>query len=289
MTDDYTYHVYDETSIPLSNTATRWIKAIERTHVPLLNSTSVAKILLRNAPAPTTFSTPKFTSLRLGPENQKVLPAPSRNVQKEINRGVTNFLSPTEAAKSRLWKKSHSSTYLRPISHFQHVHKARLATARKNRDRMHKRKRKRNKQLKPLTLHHSIDSGKFYQERRNVRMELEQNRRLQMLEDRRVRMEGKLQETLRAWTLMHRVVGDAMNALIDSEPTPKQGKRKYPRLLQSMERDRKRLQTQLERMTQAVNDAHEEERSYVEHVRTTKLPPAKTVKPMKVKTSRTLM
>ena len=300
--DDHAYHMYDETYIPLSNTATRWINEIDqRQHNrSLLNSTSVTKILLRNAPAPTTFTTPTFLSTRIAPGNPLVKPAVAT-----LSRLDKSFLSPTEAAKSKRWQKAHKTTYL---SNFQHGRKKKVTAKRR------KRKRQRgvvHRRLPPLVLQNSqkkislqqqrlpfqltsssaipVTSGTFYRDRRNVILRLEQNNHLQMLQDRRVRMESKLHETLQAWTLMHRAVGDAMEVLIDSEPTRKEGQRQYPRLLQSMERDRKRLQGQLEKMTIAVNTAAEEERDFVQHVRTMVLPQPKTVKPMKAKTSRTLL
>ena len=287
--DDHAYHVYDETYIPLSKTATQWINEIDqRPHNrSFLNSTSVTKILLRNAPAPTTFTTPTFLSTRITPGNPLVKPAVATTTLSRLDR---SFLSPTEAAKSKRWQKAHKTTYL---SNFQHGQK-------KKKRRKRKRQRQRgvaHRRLPPLVLQNSqkksseipVTSGAFYRDRRKIILRLEQNNHLQMLQDRRVRMESKLHETLQAWTLMHRAVGDAMEILIDSEPTRKEGQRQYPRLLKSMERDRKRLQGQLEKMTIAVTRAAEEERNFVEHVRTMVLPQPKTVKPMKAKTSRTLL
>ena len=302
--DDHAYHVYDETYIPLSKTATQWINEIDqRPHNrSFLNSTSVTKILLRNAPAPTTFTTPTFLSTRIAPGNPLVKPAVATTTLSRLDR---SYLSPTEAAKSKRWQKAHKTTYL---SNFQHVQKKKKRSKRK-------RQRQRgvaHRRLPPLVLQNSqkkmslqqqqrlpfqltssseipVTSGAFYRDRRKIILRLEQNNHLQMLQDRRVRMESKLHETLQAWTLMHRAVGDAMEILIDSEPTRKEAQRQYPRLLQSMERDRKRLQGQLEKMTIAVTRATEEERNFVEHVKTMVLPQPKTVKPMKAKTSRTLL
>ena len=102
-------------------------------------------------------------------------------------------------------------------------------------------------------------------------------------------MENKLEETLSAWKHMHSAVVSAMEVLVETEPTPKEGKRKYPRLLQSMERNRKRLQNMLEKMTTAVNLAATEEREFVKHLEIMKQPKVKKVRRMKVKTSRTLL
>jgi hypothetical protein len=344
------YQTFDETTIPLSNTARSYIDQMK--HKPLLNSTSVTNIILRRAIAPTiTDTTHEFTSTRTYPSNPHVAKA---QYDRKCQSLFGNFLSPTQAAKSRQWKNAHSQTYLRPISNFErshHLHGTRSSSKskrskrskrsstkinlKKKRVKKQRRETTNGKQHDTWTTHNvipptpkytspthqsttctptlppiqhrinqeqhersqdrrnntqaPITSGEFYKDRRDILHRLENNHHLQLLQDRRIRMENKLEETLSAWKHMHSAVGSAMEVLVETEPTPKEGKRKYPKLLQSMERNRKRLQNMLEKMTTAVNLAATEEREFVKHLEIMKQPKVKKVRRMKVKTSRTLL
>ena len=272
------YTTFDETSIPLSNTARNYINQMRVTPDR---------------------STKKFTSTR-SPGNPNVSKA---HYERRCQRLFGNFLSPTQAARSRQWKNAHEMTFLKPVSDFEASHRLRghrdhrhhrdhrnhrdhrhhrsnhnithnvhstYNTSTSNRRRSKRRKRNKNNNscssTKSFSLP-SITSGEFYKDRRKILKRLDQNNHLQMLQDRKIRMQSKLEETLGAWKHMHSAVGSAMESLLDSEPTPKEGQRKYPRLLQSLERNRRRLQRMLEKMTVAVKSAADEEKAYIQQIR----------------------
>ena len=301
------YTTFDETSIPLSNTARNYINQMRvtpdrSTKKTVINSTVVVNILLRRAPAPDVHERTKeqFTSTR-SPGNPNVSKA---HYERRCQRLFGNFLSPTQAARSRQWKNAHEMTFLKPVSDFEASHRLRghrdhrhhrdhrnhrdhrdqigsnhnithnvhstYNTSTSNRRRSKRRKRNKNNNscssTKSFSLP-SITSGEFYKDRRKILKRLDQNNHLQMLQDRKIRMQSKLEETLGAWKHMHSAVGSAMESLLDSEPTPKEGQRKYPRLLQSLERNRRRLQRMLEKMTVAVKSAADEEKAYIQQIR----------------------
>ena len=91
------YQTFDETTVPLSNTARSYIDQMK--HKPLLNSTSVTNIILRRAIAPTIADTThEFTSTRTYSSNPHVAKA---QYDRKCQSLFGNFLSPTQAAKSR--------------------------------------------------------------------------------------------------------------------------------------------------------------------------------------------
>jgi hypothetical protein len=300
----YQYQTFDETNIPLSSTATMWMNTVEeqqqnqqsKSTKKLLNSNSVVQIILRRAPAPNIEGRMhKFTSKRLAPTNKNIIPA---KYDRQSKRIFSNFLSPTQAAKSREWKKAHAKTYLRPMQQQSSKNKKgkkKKLRKQKNRSReqeledeiialkaelfnaknsnslilpkMQKHRKINSEQFIQSTLSpEPITSGTFYKSRRSIMQTLENNEKLEKLKNRRIRMEKKLHETLKAWTHMHEAIGEAVNVLKSSRPTKKESERVYPRLLQSMERNRKRLQRQLEKMTEALEIAANEETDFLNQV-----------------------
>jgi hypothetical protein len=395
--NDILYNTFDETHIPLSSTATMWMDRINTstttttnpTRKNLLNSQSVVQIILRRAPAPDLEPDhmTQWTSKRLVPLNQHLVPTPSTNSKHLFG----NFLSPTQAARSREWKKTHVKTYLRPsvavkkrrkqnppsssfntrntrntrntktkrtmktqgqtsnrvqqleheiqalkkklhrqsisanhhpepiAQYRKHMHlssKSNFNTCHSQHDTtqqqpppppppnsttfppMHQRHINRQQHAQSTSALEPITSGTCYKSRRAILQTLQDNEKLSKLTTRKIRMETKLQETLHAWTHMHKAIGDAVKVLHESESTEKESKRVYPRLLQSMERNRKQLQRQLEKMTRLVDTAHQEEQDFIELIASKMRGDgggykndggARKHKRMKAKTTRTLL
>ena len=106
-------------------------------------------------------------------------------------------------------------------------------------------------------------SGEFYHKRRLMRNAMEEERKLSLLSERRIRMEKKLEETVSAFRFMMTAYGKSVQVLHDGAETQNSGQRIYPKLLAQMERNRLRTKNLMMRMTSALEQARSEENAFV--------------------------